>query len=159
MFAATIISVAAFVAQAVASPVDSVPAPIVLKRTGPTVGDAAAKCGNGNVLACCNSGDKESNGGLIGDLPILGGNCNTLDVSVIGMSSSLLHSHYLPSILTIQVLLCLSVLLAPARLLAARATPRASSSTLSALRSTSSKCTLDKLSPSQVPIRMGEFFS
>ena len=51
-----------------------------------TLGQAAAQCGNGQVISCCNQGDKSSQGGLIGSVldGVLGGSCDALDVTVIG---------------------------------------------------------------------------
>ena len=50
------------------------------------LGHAAAQCGNGQVISCCNAGNSQSTGGLIGSLGdgVLGGNCDSLDVTVLG---------------------------------------------------------------------------
>ena len=52
-----------------------------------TLGSAAAQCGNGQVISCCNKGDSQSSGGLIGSLldGVLGGACDPLDITVLGM--------------------------------------------------------------------------
>ncbi|KAK2603722.1 hypothetical protein QQS21_004098 [Conoideocrella luteorostrata] len=52
-----------------------------------TLGDAASQCGNHQTISCCNSGDTESNGGLIGSLldGVAGGNCAALSVPVIAV--------------------------------------------------------------------------
>lgn len=50
-----------------------------------TVGAAAQQCGNNQALSCCNtnSGDSDSQGGLVGSLlnGILGGSCTQVPVA------------------------------------------------------------------------------
>ncbi|KAK2603732.1 hypothetical protein QQS21_004108 [Conoideocrella luteorostrata] len=52
-----------------------------------TLGDAAAQCGNHQTISCCNKGDTESNGGLIGSVAdgLLGGNCEAISIPVIAV--------------------------------------------------------------------------
>ncbi|KFY18911.1 hypothetical protein V493_08265 [Pseudogymnoascus sp. VKM F-4281 (FW-2241)] len=47
----------------------------------PSLGDGNAICGNGQVMSCCNSGDKQTGLDLLGG--ILGGNCSPLDLGIL----------------------------------------------------------------------------
>ncbi|KHN96691.1 hydrophobin [Metarhizium album ARSEF 1941] len=46
-----------------------------------SVRDAAAQCGNGQKLSCCNKGDTGAS--ILGDL--LGGNCDAISIPIIAL--------------------------------------------------------------------------
>ncbi|KAK2603742.1 hypothetical protein QQS21_004118 [Conoideocrella luteorostrata] len=52
-----------------------------------TLGEAAAQCGNHQTISCCNKGDTESNGGLLGSAldGLLGGNCAAISIPIIAV--------------------------------------------------------------------------
>lgn len=57
----------------------STAAPTVENDHGPTIGKGGnAVCGNGQVISCCNSGDKKAGVSLLDGL--LGGNCSPLQI-------------------------------------------------------------------------------